>query len=138
MRVFRAYGQILCLWLLAVAAGTVVTLHGQAQERDQLFDRFEQRSDTGASFVSAYVQDIFKVEKRLGAQISDPSWRPSEFVASSRLLGLSGSVRLDRQGRAVVLAPPAPELEGTQFASRYPHMSGALAGRATASDVVPS
>jgi len=138
MQIFRAYSQIIGIWLLALAAAAGITLHGQAQERDQLFDRFQQRSDTGASFVGTYVQDIFKVEKRLGAQISDPSWRPSEFVASSRLLGFSGSVLLDRQGRAVVLAPPAPELEGTQFAKRYPHISGALAGRATASDVVPS
>ena len=138
MQLLRSYGSILCLWLFAVAAIVGVTQHGQAQERDRLFERFQLRSDTGAGFVSAYVQDIFKAEKRLAGLISDPSWRPSEFVASSRLLGFSGSVLIDRQGRAVVLAPPAPALEGTQFATRYPHISGALAGRATASDVVPS
>ena len=76
MQIFRAYSQIIGIWLLALAAAAGITLHGQAQERDQLFDRFQQRSDTGASFVGTYVQDIFKVEKRLGAQISDPRGVP--------------------------------------------------------------
>ena len=138
MRLLRSYSPIICLWLLVVAAATAVTLHGQAQERERLFERFQLRSDTGASFVGAYVDDIFKAESRLATQVADPSWRPSEFVASSRLLGFSTSVLLDRQGRAVAVAPPAPELEGTQLANRYPHLSGALAGRPTASDVVPS
>ena len=117
MRLLRGYGPILGVWLLAVAAVVGITVHGQAQERDRLFERFQLRSDTGASFVGAYVQDVFKTEKRLGAEVTAPSWRPSEFTASANLLGFPAGVLLDREGRAVALAPRAPKMEGTQLAS---------------------
>lgn len=139
MRLLYGYVLTVGVWMLAVAAAAGVTLHGQAQEREQAVERFQNRSDTGASFVGAYVQDVFKTERRLGARVSDASWRPSEFVSSSRFLGFPVGVLLDSEGRAVALSPDAPDMEGTKLASdRYPHLLGALAGRPTVSDVVPS
>lgn len=138
MRLLRGYVPILVLWLLALAAAVGIASQGQGQERDRLFERFQNRSATGASFVGAYVDDIFKAEKRLAAQISADSWRPSAFASTSGLLGFPMGVLLDRKGRVAAVAPAAPALEGKQLANRYPHLSAALAGRRMVSDVVAS
>lgn len=75
------------LWLLALSAATALTVLGQHQERDRQFERFATRAETGASFVGAYVDDVFKTEARLGAEVSTDSWQPAGFVSSSALLG---------------------------------------------------
>lgn len=134
----REFAPVVVLWLLGVSAAVALTVHGHAQERDRLFERFASRSQTGASFVGAYVDDVFRTEARLGARVSADSWRPGDFVASSALVGFPAGVLLDRSGRAAALAPAAPEKVGVDLASRYPHLSAAMAGHRAVSDVVQS
>lgn len=130
--------MVAAVWLLCVAAAAGLTAHGQAQERASLVERFQNRADTGASFVGAYVHDVFQTEERLAARAVEPTWRPSQFASSLQFLGFPAGVLLDPQGRAVALAPAAPQLRGKQLAAQYPHLASALAGRPTVSDVVPS
>lgn len=134
VRRFALFGA---LWLLCVAVGAGVVERGQSQAREGTFDRFEARSAPGASFIAAYVDDVFDSEARLAADLGDtPS--PAKFARRTALMGFSAAVLLDRDGRAVALAPDNPELHGVQIASKYAHLSAALGGQRSVSDVVPS
>jgi diguanylate cyclase (GGDEF)-like protein/PAS domain S-box-containing protein len=53
-------------------------------------------------------------------------------------MGFSAALLLDGQGRAVALAPDDPEMHGLEIASKYQHLSSALAGERAVSDIVPS
>lgn len=143
MRHFAKLGPLLALWLLCVAAVAGVTARGQHDERDRLFERFASRADTGASFVGAYVDDIFNKEQRLADRVSATAsspadLSPADFSSDAKLLGFPAAVLLDQRGRVVELAPAAPAMVGTEIASRYPHLAAAMAGRRTVSGVVPS
>ncbi|KAA1427390.1 diguanylate cyclase domain-containing protein [Nocardioides antri] len=131
-------GFLTVIWLVCVVAATAVMARGQAQERERLVERFESRADTGASFVGSYVEEVFETEERLVPRLVSDLSRPGEFERTLSLMGFSAAVLLDRQGRALALAPAAPDLVGQDLAGRYPHLAGALAGRRTVSDVVPS
>ena len=111
---------------------------GQANERGALTERFESRASTGASFVGAYVDYMFETERRLVPRLTSDLDRPEEFTRTTALIGSSAAVLLDHRGRVVAVAPAAPELRGHQLAAGYPHLSSALAGKRTVSDVVPS
>lgn len=138
MRFFRTYVLVVVLWLVCTAAVAGLTARGHAVERERLYERFQNRSDTGASFVGAYVSDIFATEQRLADRMAPDSWSPKDFEASIQFLGFPAGVLLDRRGRAVALAPDAPDMRGVQLAKPYPHLATALAGRPAVSDVVVS
>jgi diguanylate cyclase (GGDEF)-like protein/PAS domain S-box-containing protein len=135
---FHRFALFGALWLLCVGAGAGVVERGQSQARDGLFDRFEARSATGASFVGAYVDDVFDSESRLAADLTAEPPRPKRFARAIALMGFSAAGLFDPQGRAVALAPDNPEMHGVEIASRYPHLSSALAGERAVSDIVLS
>ena len=138
MTALRRAAWPLGLWLLVMSALGFFVHRGQAQEREALIERFENRATTGSDFVSSYVGDVFEMEPRLSAELSDPSWQTSEFAHTSELVGFSASVLLDSEGRARALYPAKPELIGEDLGVRYAHLTDALDGRPTVSDVVPS
>ena len=83
----RGLAAIVCVWALCVATAAGLLAHVQAQERDSLFERFQNRSETGSSFVGAYVADVFQAEGRLAAEVTNDGWRTSQFAPSLQLLG---------------------------------------------------
>ena len=100
--------------------------------------RTEARVSTGAQFVTAYVEDIISHERRTaeayltGADITD------KFTQVVRVGAYDAAVLLDADGRALAVEPKAPAVIGTAIAQKYPHLSGAVAGRPTVSPVVAS
>ena len=130
--------MVASVWLLCVLGAAGVLSNGQGNERRALTERFESRASTGASFVGAYVDYMFETERRLVPRLTRDLDRPEEFARTTALIGSSAAVLLDHRGRAVALAPAAPELRGQQLAARYPHLSSALKGARAVSDVVPS
>ena len=86
----------------------------------------------------APVDYMFETERRLVPRLTSDLDRPEEFARTTALIGSSAAVLLDHRGRAVALAPAAPELRGKQLAAGYPHLASALEGKRTVSDVVPS
>lgn len=138
MRQYRIYALLTVLWLLVLIFAVGVTADGQRGERDRLYERFELRAVTGASFVGAYVDDVFKTEERLALRMSSDSWSTTDFARSAQLLGFPVGVLLDHEGRAVALSPDAPQMRGIQLGARYPHLTAALEGRRAVSDVIPA
>jgi diguanylate cyclase (GGDEF)-like protein/PAS domain S-box-containing protein len=134
----RGVAGPLGLWLLVMAALGVMVARGQDQERDALLDRFQSRADTGAGFVTAYVEDVFRSEERLFVALARSESATADFADLAAMQGFSAAVLLDRDGRAVAFAPAAPDLNGTELASKYAHLGGALGGTPSVSDVVPS
>ncbi|HXH79998.1 diguanylate cyclase domain-containing protein [Nocardioides sp.] len=134
----RALAWPLCLWLVVMAVAGFFVAQGQDAEREGLIERTQSRAETGSEFVAAYVDDIFKTEQRLAAEVLQPGWQASDFDEDSQFLGFPAAVLLDRDGRAVALAPAAPELVGADLAQKYAHLTRALEGTPTVSDVVPS
>lgn len=128
----------LCLWLVVVAAIGFFVARGQALEREALVDRTQNRAAVGASFVAAYVDDVFTTEQRLADRVEQPGWQTSDFPEDSEYLGFPDAVLLDGQGRVASLTPAAPQMQGVNLAQKYEHLEAALAGTPTVSDVVPS
>ena len=134
----RGVAWPLCLWLVAMTLSGFLVARGQEAERNGLIERTQSRADTSSGFVSAYVEDVFKTEERLAAEVVQEDWKPTDFEESSEFLGFSAAVLLDKDGRVVALAPAAPEMQGVNLAEKYEHLAAALAGTPTVSDVVPS
>lgn len=126
------------IWLLFVGAASGVYFRNQDRHHSELAGRFESRTVTGAQFVGAYVGDVFTREERLSSYAASGRKTPAQFATATRMMGFSAAVLLDRQGRAVLLAPDSAKLRGTDLASGYRHLSSALAGRRAVSDIVPS
>ena len=138
MKPSRTFALAGVVWLVCVAAAAGVLTRGNSQEREGFFQRFEARADTGANFVSAYVDDVFDAELRLAERLVQDSARPGSFARTVDLMGFSAAVLLDSSGRALALAPRNDELLGAEIGSKYRHLTAALGGSRAVSDIVPS
>ncbi len=127
-----------CLWLIIMCALGLLLARGQAQERDQLVDRFQSRAVNGANVVGVRVDDVFTAERRQIREMSRSDWTSADFADNADLLGFGSALLLDGEGRVVATVPADPDLLGTEVASKYPHLGDTLAGKPTVSDVVPS
>lgn len=137
MSLTRKLGLVGAVWLICVLAAVSAQRSGNDQQRRGAYNGFDDRVDNGASFVTAYVSDVFDVQERLAPQLTaDPSGA-ADIANITGLLGFASAELLDRQGRVIAIAPQAPSLIGEDIAVRYPHLRSGLGARAV-SDVVPS
>ena len=113
-------------------------LRRQAQSEQELIDRFRIRAEIGSKFLSSYAKDILTREAlEAGAELNgDVS--AAQFTRFTRTLGFPAAVLLDRAGRLLAVEPASAALLGTQVGGKYAHLSAALEGRATVSNVVSS
>ena len=128
----------LALWLVVMCVLGFVVARGQTQERDRLVERFDNRAATGSEFVTAYVEDVLGIEERVSEEVSRAGWEPSQLSRTTELLGFSTAVLLDDRGLVTATAPPRDDLTGIDLAVRQRHLSTALGGTPSVSDVVPS
>lgn len=114
-------------------------VRGQARARDLLVDRYTSRVEAGALFIQHFIQDRQNEEARIAStRFSARAVRPDDFDLAIESLGFEAAVLLDAAGRALAAYPAAPRLLGTEIASRYDHLTAAVAGRRAVSGVVPS
>lgn len=125
------------VWLACVIVAVLVLAAGNARQRQHTYDRFDDRADGGAGFVTAYVDDVFDVEERLAPQLTAAPSSVREIGNTTGLLGFVSAELLDRRGRIIAVAPAAPSLVGDDITDQYPYLRFALGARAV-SDVVPS
>jgi hypothetical protein len=114
-------------------------LRAQSRSETELLERFRLRSEIGSRFLTSYVEDLLTREKAEAVrQLGSRDVPEQRFARLSRVLGFKAAVLLDGEGRLLAVEPAAPELLGNEIASTYPHLSGAVAGRASVSNIVSS
>ena len=129
----------MALWFV-ITLGTIAWLaNGQRDNRRLIEERFTQRALITSGFVGTYVEDVVARERRQAqAHLSSPAVPASEFERVVTDEGFGAAVLLDEGGRLLRVHPHDPSLIGADLGAKYAHLAGALEGRVTVSDVVPS
>ncbi|HYO32480.1 MAG TPA: EAL domain-containing protein [Nocardioidaceae bacterium] len=125
-------------WLAGVTGAVMMVDHGQENEKDELVERFVSRTQTNATFVSAYVDDLFLVERRMAADLRTGPVNDATLGRSARVAGFTVAVLLDGDGRVRAVTPSDHGTHGLDLAQRYAHLASALDGKRMVSGVVPS
>jgi diguanylate cyclase (GGDEF)-like protein/PAS domain S-box-containing protein len=121
----------------AACAGWVIS-RSQAQRRETIAQRFDARQSSAARFTEAYVAQVLRHERRLATQVLTGDVPPARLDDITAQQQFQAAVLLDAAGRLLAVSPSDTALIGAPMAARYRHLSGALAGVPTVSDVVPS
>jgi signal transduction histidine kinase len=122
--------------LFAIAALLLDSQHRARQIVDQ---RFDSRVETGADFIHQFLVERQNDERRVAlSRFADRSIDAERFDLAVESLGFEAAVLLDDHGRLLAIYPAKPSLLGQEIASRYKHLSSAVAGIPAFSSVVPS
>ena len=139
----RAHGTVplavtgALLVAVVISAGVLINSI-DAERRETLTDRIETRHALASDFVSAYVNGIMVHERRLAESTMTGPVSAETFERIAAENGYAAAVLLDQDGRALGVAPAAPELLGEALGERYTHLAGALLGTPAVSGVVVS
>jgi diguanylate cyclase (GGDEF)-like protein len=126
-------------WLVVVAMSCVALVHTQAQARQGVDQRFALRATLASRFVTTYVRDLVAREAGQAARhLSSRTVSRREFERAAADGGFGAAVLLDGRGRALQVVPAKRSLVGQDLAAKYDHLSAALRGRASVSQVVRS
>ena len=121
--------------LLAVGSGL---LRSERESESELIERFRLRSEIGARFLASYVNDIITSERlQVTAALTSSHVSATRFSHLTAVMRFPAAVLLDADGRLMAVEPSSPELIGEEIASKYVHLSAALAGQHAVSGVVP-
>lgn len=110
----------------------------QNSSRQGIRDRFDARGAVTADVLTSYINDLIGHEQRVATATLAGAHPAQAFSKEVAAFGFQAAVLLDGQGRALGVEPAAPQLIGTDLASRYPHLASAEAGIPTVSPVVRS
>lgn len=129
----------LVVWVVATLGAVAWLANSQHESRELIKERLAQRAVVASQFVSTYVGDVVERERRMAqAHLSGARVSEAEFERVVTDEGFGAAVLLDENGRLLRVHPHRPALIGTDIGSRYDHLTGALDGEVTVSDVVPS
>lgn len=129
-----ALGLVVVVGLLALAI-----LSSQRGARSRLVSNFRLRGTTSATFVSTYLSQEEAREMHTASRyLSARRVSPTRFNVVVSTLGSEAAVLLDSAGRVLNVVPSSPSLVGKRIAARYAHLTSALHGRPTVSNLVPS
>ncbi len=137
-RARRAVAVAAVLLLVVLGLSSVLVLRGEAQQREALASRFDTRLATAASFIEAYLVDVFQREKALSTRVFTGSVGGDEFARTAAEHGFSAAVLLDANGRLLASQPANPDLIGSDLGRKYTHLRSAVSGAPAVSGVVPS
>ena len=124
--------------LLLVALGFSL-FDGERDARQALIERFGVRAEIAGRFLATFTADVIGTEQRMAGQYlseREPSY--DSLARVSAALGFQASVLLDGSGTLLLVFPPRPELIGQDMTAQYAHLSAAVEGTITVSNVVPS
>ncbi|HYP24248.1 MAG TPA: EAL domain-containing protein [Actinomycetota bacterium] len=121
-------------------AGAGVMLHANRDgARSGLERRFRERAVLASEFLGTYVVEQATAEKEAaGDLLAERGVSQAQLTAAVERLGVEAAVVLDAEGTLLAVHPPKPEILGSDLAAEYDHLAGAVAGRTSVSDVVPS
>ncbi|GAC1589899.1 MAG: hypothetical protein NVS3B21_06960 [Acidimicrobiales bacterium] len=136
-------------WRLRVVAAAVVIAvttaltfaqaRTDAKERSQLVAQFAQRAPGAATFMGAYVSDVFVREQRAAtARLTAPTVAAEELAKFNNEFGFLSSLVLDRNGDLLAVIPDAPKMVGQNVSSKFAHLRSAVDGTPAVSGVVTS
>lgn len=129
----------LLVWLLLLGLGAGALLSGERDGRRELRENFEVRVQLAARFSETYAANLAAHERRRATKVlSGPDVSREEFEQVVGGFEFEAAVLLDDRGRLLQVFPSAPKLLGVDLASRYAHLTSAVAGRAAVSKAVPS
>jgi diguanylate cyclase (GGDEF)-like protein len=127
-------GLVLVLGLLVYAIAS-----SQDQTRARLISSFELRGTASATFVSTFLSEQAARERQTGERFLSGRRVPAErFAIVASAFGSGAALLLDTAGRVLDVVPSDARLLGRPIGGRYAHLSRALSGRITISNVVPS
>lgn len=124
--------------MVATASGGFLIASVQAARNTAVEQRFDSRQANASRFIEAYVAQLMSEENRLAEKEFTGTVAPARFDEIVGYSHFNAAVLLDFSGRLLAVTPSKPGIIGTQIGSQYAHLRSALAGTATASDVVPS
>jgi hypothetical protein len=135
--VLRAMAIGLSLILLVGLGAQLI--RSQAQGQQELLQRFLIRSQVGSQFMTSYAGDLLSKERaEATAEFQSANVSERRFSLLAHPLGFSVAVLLDAQGRVLAIDPPAHNLLGQEIGTRYAHLSAAMAGQTSVSNIVSS
>ncbi|GAC1441401.1 MAG: hypothetical protein NVSMB55_09040 [Mycobacteriales bacterium] len=132
-------------WLSAVGFGTIAAVAALAsvglvashdRAASALQDRYATRAALAAGAASTYAAQLMDAEQRSAA--ANLGGDTSSFDTVVNAFGFTNAVLLDGHGRLLRVFPPKPALVGVQIATRYGHLTAAVAGSRAISAVVPA
>jgi diguanylate cyclase (GGDEF)-like protein len=130
---------VVALLSLALVGGAASALAAsQAGARRGVEQRYGQRADLAANFVSTYVKTLTTREQSVAARTLTGAHPSAAFVADTQAFGFQAGVLLNAQGQALSIEPNAPKLIGHQFGTVYAHLAVALRGHVAVSNIVTS
>lgn len=136
----RFFLPVLAALLLGVAAVTGFgLLHSQQEAKKGIVERIQTRTELAGRFTTSFLDDLAGHERAVARRVlsaKEPS--RASFDLATDALGVQAAVQLDSEGRLLQVAPAKPALIGTEFASKYAHLSAASTGKVAVSNVVPS
>lgn len=141
-RAIRAWpARVTAALLLVVILGAMTGAVGESANhtRRLLVGRFAARASTAASFAASDVSFTLGKEQTLASlQLNTATVSQEKFTSFLQVLGFGPALLLDGDGRALNVTPYKASLIGTEIASKYAHLSAALAGHEAVSNVVQS
>lgn len=124
---------------IAIVAFGLFLIHSSNQAQHELEARSYARTVIASQFVSEWVRDFAKSERRIAEiDMQGKQNRQQRFEQSVRRLGSEAAVMLDSRGTLLAVVPYRRELIGSNMAAKYPHLATAAAGKVATSNVVPS
>lgn len=126
---------IAAIVVIAGAAG-VGLMRSHRQSQEALEERFTTRTTLSAGVAQTYATQLMDAEQRAATLGLTRGVTNFDTVVST--FGFSNAVLLDGGGRVLAVRPPNPSLIGQEIASRYAHLTAAVAGRRAISPVVPA
>lgn len=133
--------RILAFVIVFSVIGAMISAqaNAQADARNTLRTRFVARASTTSNFLSTYVKFTLTREQKLATErLGDKEITHDQFLDFLDTFGFGPSVMLDKTGHVLDVAPRKEELIGVQLSEKYDHLKGAVDGKPTVSNVVPS
>ncbi|MEY2476887.1 MAG: hypothetical protein QOG87_2202 [Actinomycetota bacterium] len=136
----KAIRMVVALLVLVVGVigfGIAQRSHSDARKRTE--ERFRVRGHLAARFMATYIRQITSQEQEQARRYwADHVPDDQEFQQFVDAFGFQAAVLLDKEGRLLRVVPAGPEILGRPLAGHYDHLTAALNGTITVSDVVPS
>ncbi|HEX8510859.1 MAG TPA: response regulator [Propionibacteriaceae bacterium] len=126
------------VWLTLVLTGAGFVHSSEVDQRASLDRLLEARAQTSATFVESYALDVFRQNAVFASKVLQGPIKQADFARLVAANGIEAAVVIDDKGRALALSPNNPKLLGVDLGRRYAHLSQAMSGRSSASNVVPS